>query len=525
MGAWSAYFLLKLLLYARGDIAFNPWLNLLFAAFTALMPQNARQRFAKNLITVPLGIMLLYYESPLPPMTQLIARGVNLDATTVVYLWLLVYRAVSWKLVAECAGLLVIYGVARRKLRMSTLAFLGILFVVLAPAAHMPALEAARASAAEGVTSALRDGDARNMRTPALEARLAQFYADQSALQVRFARVAQDATPYDILLLHVSSLSWDDMRTLNRPDDPLFSRFDILLTRFNSAASYDVPAAIRLLRGACGQTTERELYERAAPECLVVNDLEDAGFEFHWLLNFDGRVEKFEQSLRNDASLTTLPDVLTDVTVAQHAVDGSPVYDDYSTLSHWLKRRESNPAARVLLYYNSISLRDDNRTSGAAAGSASYGARVSALSAGLNRFLDDLQRSGRHTVVVFVAEHGAARNGDRHQIPGLREIPTTAIAHVPVGIALINAGRPPRWAQRRIDAPTSYFALHELLARFLSDNPFDEPIYSPDAATQGLPLTPFVAENNGVTVMQIGGQSMLRGADGAWSSLESSLDP
>ena len=42
-----------------GYIGFNPWVNLAFATFTALPPQNARQRFTKNLIAVPLGIMLL----------------------------------------------------------------------------------------------------------------------------------------------------------------------------------------------------------------------------------------------------------------------------------------------------------------------------------------------------------------------------------------------------------------------------------------------------------------------------------
>jgi hypothetical protein len=44
-------------------------------------------------------------------------------------------------------------------------------------------------------------------------------------------------------------------------------------------------------------------------------------------------------------------------------------------------------------------------------------------------------------VVVLIAEHGAALNGDRRQISGLREIPTAAIARVPVAIALVNAPR------------------------------------------------------------------------------------
>jgi hypothetical protein len=34
-----------------------------------------------------------------------------------------------------------------------------------------------------------------------------------------------------------------------------------------------------------------------------------------------------------------------------------------------------------------------------------------------------------------------------------------------------------------------------------------------------LPQADFVAENNGTTVMQVGGESMMRSPDGAWSSL------
>jgi hypothetical protein len=68
LGLWSAYFLAKLLLYVLGYLDFHPWENLAFAAFTALTPGNARQRFAKNLIAIPIGILLLYHDSWLPPI-------------------------------------------------------------------------------------------------------------------------------------------------------------------------------------------------------------------------------------------------------------------------------------------------------------------------------------------------------------------------------------------------------------------------------------------------------------------------
>ena len=53
-------------------------------------------------------------------------------------------------------------------------------------------------------------------------------------------------------------------------------------------------------------------------------------------------------------------------------------------------------------------------------------------------FVRQLEQSGRKAVVVVVPEHGAALLGDRMQIPGMREIPSPSITHVPVGIKLVG---------------------------------------------------------------------------------------
>ncbi|HYL71652.1 MAG TPA: cellulose biosynthesis protein BcsG, partial [Candidatus Dormibacteraeota bacterium] len=210
----------------------------------------------------------------------------------------------------------------------------------------------------------------------------------------------------------------------------------------------------------------------------------------------------------------------TAATQAQTAFDGTPVYSDYSVLSRWWARRLTRPARRVVLYYNSISLHDGNRVVTGTRGDSSYGARFANLSGDVTRFLDLLRGSGRHVVVVFIAEHGAALRGDRRQIQGLREIPTAAIARVPVAIALINAPRPPAMEQSRIDAPASYPALTEILARLISHNPFAAPVASLGDYVETLPQTPFVAENNGATVIQAGAHFMMRSPDGAWASLD-----
>ena len=517
MGLWSAYFLVKLLLYALGYIDFHPLWNLVFALFTTLTPRNQRQRLSKNVVAVPLAAVLLYHDSWLPPFTDAVAQAQNLRAFTFAYLWDLFVRILNVKLLLGLAAVLAVYAIARRKLRMSTFAFLGIFAVMLAPHARFWPQSSAAPTAMAGTSPAAETPD---LSPSALDGRLAQFYSEQTKLQVRFAPREDDGSAYDILLLHVCSLSWDDLKSLRLAPDALFGRFDLILSNFNSGASYSGPAAIRLLRGACGQTPERALYDAANPACLVVDGLQNVGFEPHWAMNHDGHFGNFFGDVRDRGGLKAPLEDNTGATVAQQSFDGTPIYDDYSTLSRWWARRLKNPAPRVVLYYNTISLHDGNHVLGAGRPDSSYAARFEQFHSDIDRFLDELRASGRHVIVIFIAEHGAALGGDRRQIAGLREIPTAAITHVPVAVALVNAALPTPRTPLRIDSPVSYTAFAELLARLVADNPFAKQSVRLDAYTNALPQVSSIAENNGTTVMQVAGQYMMRSPDGAWSSLE-----
>jgi len=58
------------------------------------------------------------------------------------------------------------------------------------------------------------------------------------------------------------------------------------------------------------------------------------------------------------------------------------------------------------------------------------------------------------------------------------------------------------------------------LARFIADNPFDKAGVTLEPYVASLPRTDFVAENDGITVMQIGRKNMMRSPDGSWSSVD-----
>jgi len=520
MGFWSAYFFVKLALFAGGYIDFHAWLNLAFATFTALPPRNKRQRFAKNLVAVPVGLVLFYHDSWLPPVTRVLSQLQNLAAFTVPYLIELAGRFINWQVLVGLVVVLAAYSLAQRKLRLSTFVFIAIIVIMIFPRG-VPSFQpnAALAAASAQLGAPMPPVDARNMRPEALDALLTQFYAKEQQRQVRLAAVALDEAPYDIVLLHVCSLSWDDLQAVKPGAAALLERFDIVLSHFNSAASYSGPAAIRLLRGNCGQSTHKQLYAPPAAECLILDGFQRAGFEPQWVMNHDGHFGDFFGDVRERGGVAQNLEDLAGARVAQHAFDDSPIYDDYSVLSRWLAQRQSSPAARAALYYNTISLHDGNRVVGAK--DSSFDARLAQFTKDVGRFLDDLAKSGRHTIVVFIPEHGAAVHGDRRQISGLREIPTQGITQVPVGIALVNARLAANQAQQRIEAPLSYLGVNELLSRFVADNPFAKSELSLSAYTQNLPQTEAIAENDGTIMMQVGEQHMMRTPDGAWSSWDS----
>ena len=72
----------------------------------------------------------------LPPIAQALGQAQNLSAFSAAYLWELAGRLVSWHLLLGLAAVFAAYSLARRKLRLSTFVFVGILAVMLTPEAN-----------------------------------------------------------------------------------------------------------------------------------------------------------------------------------------------------------------------------------------------------------------------------------------------------------------------------------------------------------------------------------------------------
>ncbi|MBU9545229.1 cellulose biosynthesis protein BcsG [Burkholderia multivorans] len=514
MTFWNLYFILKFALFATGHLQPMWAANLVFAlALAASAPLRSRvARIVRQVAAVAIAVPLLARELHAPPLARL-AEAAREVATFRADYWLeILPRLLPPMLLLTVAGMLIVYFVVNRWLRVATFVIAALIAMPLWQAGSGWATRVAQATTAQGgAATAARAGQPEDYN-----AALATFRAQESQRQVAFGHLGNDpAAQFDVIVVHVCSLSWDDLDAAKLRNHPMLSRFDYLFTNFSTAASYSGPAAIRVLRASCGQEAHADLYKPAPQQCHLFAQLASAGYTVQSLLNHDGHFDNFLQVIRDNIGVPGAPLVSNEAApVAMHAFDGSAIKDDYATLANWYAQRGA-VAGPVALYYNTISLHDGNRVVGSALTSIdSYPQRAAKLMSDVDRLADLIAQSGRRAVIVFVPEHGAALRGDRNQVAGLREIPTPRIVHGPVGVRLVGfAGD--HGTTTVIDQPTSFLALAQLLSNLVSNSPFKPGVTLAQYAAD-LPRTRMIGENEGTVTMQTAAGYAVKTPDGVW---------
>lgn len=508
LGAWNYYFIAKLALFALGLIDFHLAANLAFAAALFAMA-GPRARAARPWVAVPVAIALLYYDSRLPGVARALSQAGLVSSFSGAYLMELAGRFVSGKAIAVVVLAGAASLVAARFVRLDALVAVAMVAMALSLS---PAQPAADDVAARAVVPAAGD------KAAGPDAMLAEFFRAEAQRRVSFPRA--DGVPFDVVFLHVCSLSWDDLEATGLERHPLFASFDIVLKRFNAVSTYSGPAAIRLLRAPCGQPRHPALYDPAPAQCLLLPALQEAGLEPQLAMNHDGHFDDFLHHLRAQGLVAT-PVSLKGIAAPLRAFDDSRVHDDGAVLARWIESRRKSPAPRVALYYNTLSLHDGNHyaTDLATKSSDTYKARLARLLTDLQSFIDEVAASGRRAVIVLVPEHGAALRGDSAQIPGLREIPTPVITLVPVGIRVVGPDA------RRVGDPvaaageTSFLAISHIVAAMIAKPPFGAEGFRASDYTAAMPATPFVAEGENDVVIRRDGGYLARHEREAWKPL------
>lgn len=460
LGHWNLYFMVKLALQWGGYLNVQVLPNLLFAAFL-LLPLNSRfSVIGRRLIAVPAAMALFYQDTWLPPLSNWMAWPSVADFFSG-HLLALAERLVDWNLFGWLLLLVMAYLFVQPWLRLTTLNLVGLAWF---GCVNLLALHPGHEPSTTPVSAV---GDTVMGASTAVDTYLQQFYSAEADRRVGFKPSTSAAQPFDLVLINIDAMAWDDLDFSGLRDHPVLRQMDVLFDRFNSAASERIPATLRLLRAGCGQVPRSQLYVPAEEPCLLFDELGRQGFVGETLLNHSGQFEGFLNAVQTLGALPG-PEINTShLSPVLTGPDGSAVLRDGEVLDAWWKHRQAQPDQRVALFYNTLTLHEGNRlvTAEGAGRRADYKARAQTLLDDLNGFIEQLALSGRPVVVVMVPDRGAALRGDRMQFPGMREIPSPSITQVPVGIKLIGMGRNPRSAPLHISEPSSYLALAQIIDR------------------------------------------------------------
>ncbi|MFI5304557.1 MAG: cellulose biosynthesis protein BcsG [Nitrospiria bacterium] len=508
MGLWSFYFFSKFYLLVRGYIQIDFILNFLFFLFL-IIPVPEGMRFfksfkgAKFVLALVFSILLLWHDSWLPTfhttITFLLEEGLPLKEYLIQF-----SRSFLNGLELAVVGIIFIlcYLAHRKDIRLTPVVFI-LLMMVSLQGYHYESI---------GQIDKMVD----------------YFFKDESKRVIHFVKPKEESQGVDIILLHVCSLSWDDLKEVELEKHAFFDQFDYLLTQFNGVTSYSGPSAIRLLRGVCGQSQHKQLYQDVSEECYLFPQLQTMEYQTEAVLNHDGVYGHFSEEIQKFGRLTP-PFIPQELSVQSYNFDGSAIYDDYAVLGKWWNDRQNNPSKKIAVYYNTISLHEGTHLKGEKEWwkqdrKEKYRASVLKLFSDFTAFLHLIESSGRKGIIFFVPEHGMALRGSRIQVAGLRDIPLPQITRVPVGIKLIGFENfKPESSPGTISKPVSYLSLSFIISHLVMNSPSE--INNPfmQNMMSQLPETEFVSENEDAQIVQKGGKIYVFWKEKEWKELTTDL--
>ncbi|GAB3379031.1 cellulose biosynthesis protein BcsG [Spongiibacter taiwanensis] len=515
LGWWNLYFLIKLGLYYQGTIDFHLLENLCFLCLLLIPLEKSAFRIIRGIVAVPIALWLLHFDSYLPPLSRLTSQLDQLLTFEIGYIFELLLRFIPTNALLPLAVLIVGYYFLSRIFRITSIVLVLILITGISKLPPESAPRTGITDAPQNTARVSRD----NAGPESLTDQLDQFFAAETARHVELPSELGSRQQFDILLLSICSLSWDDMQVADLADHPFFQDFDLVFEQFNSATSYSGPALLRLTRANCGQPAHNALYQQVDSRCLLFEQLKARGYDEALVMNHDGKFDNMLERTRRFGGVDV--DLVSQggLEPRQKAFAGSPVFGDLAMLQRWWSQRLDN-SKPVIALYNSATLHDGNRLidNPGLKGLTSYKTRARELLDDLQAFKQTLRDSGRPVVMVLIPEHGAGLRGDKMQIAGMREIPSPAITHVPMAVKLLGKEVQRTGNTARVATPTSHLALTQVLRNIVvADIYGGKGQFSAASLAANIPDTRMVSQNEGSTVMASKGDYFIRLDGGEWT--------
>lgn len=528
LGLWNVYFICKFALAYFGYLTLQPLANAVLLLFLLLAPQRRILRALQQLVALVAAIALVYSESWLPGLDSITSNAQNIAGFSLNYVMQLAVDFINVKMLGWGLVIVLAYCVVKNWIRVSVLTVGYFAILVAQPIiASMQAQQAAVpaetqqvaannaqvAAAAEPVA-----GKAEAITSETIDKWYTAFLEYEKDRRAALPQgIPEKDTPFDIVLLNVCSLSNDDLLASDLQNHPVLNQFNIRFDHFNSATSYSGPATLRLLNAACGQTDHDSLYDGRRPECEIMNRLDQLGFKQHMFLDHHGQYDNYLQTLRDKAGLTAPLESTRKYPVRYMAFDDEEISDDLAVMRDWLRTvNRDKSAKRTVTLFNFIALHDGNRLPRHSRWEA-FKPRAKIFLDDLQKFIREMERSGRKVMLILVPEHGAAVRGDRVQAPRLRDIPSMRITEVPTMVKFIGIkGMPDE--PIHVTGHTSYLAMAELIGKVIAANYFSAEGGSVplQELIQNLPETNPVSENGQSIVLTYRGNDYIRRNKGEW---------
>jgi len=358
--------------------------------------------------------------------------------------------------------------------------------------------------------------------------KLEAFYSSEAERLIMFKKPEASSVPFDIVILHVCSLAWDDLKQIGiTQDDNFFKQFDYLFTNFNSVTGYSGPAVLRLLQANCGQKTHNEIHKKDVSKvCMLFEGLSSIGYENYVSMSHDGKYGDYIKEMKDNGlnnAIMFLPENISPT--ALFFDSKTPLYSDFTMMKKWFDARQTSKADHAALYYNSVLLHAGSHW----VGEKSYLNRdkkdqykevTTVFLKDVKKFIELLKTSKRNTILVFIPEHGRALIGNSFQPPDMRDIPLPKITRVPVGIKFIGSKfNNAKTQQNLITKPTSYLAVSWMLSKLVESSPFGNSALTPEDILLKVPKTDFVSAHEGHKIIEMEGKYMYSGRDNKWKEL------
>jgi cellulose synthase operon protein YhjU len=325
MGLWNLYFLAKIYLFHTGQMQPIWLLNLVFALLLVI-PLESRILRVLRQIAIGAGAALAWRESTLPPFARC-SQVSNITFTpdtwwsyssaSCRWRWWWPWCWWSWSLLIN------------RWIRTTTFVLLALIAMPIWYGTGIT-LPAGEGSASQrNPTDRRADINATNN----YDAILAAFRQRKPAPPSPFT-----ATPdaqFDIIVLHICSLSWDDLDAA-KPQSPLLSRFDLFKNFSSPPATAARPPSACCARHAASSRTRTCTTPRPPTTCSPIWPRPASR---RILMNHDGRFDNFRNYVETEIGIQGVKMESTDgVPVAMRAFDDSPILDDFNTFDHWYKQ-------------------------------------------------------------------------------------------------------------------------------------------------------------------------------------------